>query len=247
MGAELGGLHLGQRNEPALRRGIGGVVLGRDDAGLRGDVDDLPVALFDEGGGDLLREREGGREVDGHRHVPVVLGELPVRGHPRDARVVDEDVQPTEDLQGLPAELAGAGRRREVRGQRVRDRALRLDLGLRLGERLLVPAGEQELRARLGEHLRDRLADAAGGSGDDDLLPREREPGLDVRHGQLLRRVDCTMPPGGTGCPHLPRGGSKLPLEPARMRSGPRIAHRSAQRPHPRRRPPARADHVRTA
>jgi hypothetical protein len=65
--------------------------------------------------------------------------------------------------------------------------AQRLDLPLRVGQRLAVAANDHEVGARLRERQRDRLADALGAAGDGDDLAFEF---------LVLRHVNCPFGPG---------------------------------------------------
>jgi hypothetical protein len=86
-----------------------------------------------------------------------------------DPRVVDQDVDPApEGGDGPLGEIAGrGGRGGEVRGHGHGIPSGRGDRGDDARGARLIPSVDEHAGAGGGEHVRDRLAEAAGGSGHD--------------------------------------------------------------------------------
>src|SRR6516162_7515477 len=88
--------HLGEHLERCLRGRVVGAALDAVHAGVGRDVDDRPRALFEEVSSRLTRGDVGGSDVEVEAGVPRLCREAAQRPKPGAARVVDEDVEPTE-------------------------------------------------------------------------------------------------------------------------------------------------------
>ena len=96
---ELGRHRAGEGDDTGLGRGVVGMD-GLAGPARRGDVDDLAVAALHHVGGDQLRAVEGSPEVDPHRVLPLVLGDLPDRV---DDLTLDASDDVHEDVDASPA------------------------------------------------------------------------------------------------------------------------------------------------
>ena len=156
---------LGEADDRRLRRAVDGDERLAATSGLGGQVDDLAAAaLLDHLLGAGLQHEQKALDIDGIDAPVALAGDLDNRREVEDAGVVDQDVE--------AAEMRYGG------GDRRVDRSLFGDVeldpeGVRpegggdgLGARF-VQVGDDDLRAFLHVALRDGLADAARGAGDD--------------------------------------------------------------------------------
>ena len=106
------------------------------------------------------RHGEVALEVDAHDRVPLVLGHVGEHAVAHDPRVVDDRVEPPEDLDRLADEVPGSGEVADVVAVHDRRSTRRLDLGDDLGGGPAGPAGavqfgpdvvDDDLRALTGE------------------------------------------------------------------------------------------------
>ncbi len=87
----------------------------------------------------MARRREVALQVDAQHRVPLVLLHVHEHAVAQDARVVDEDVQPAEAIDGLLDHAPGAAEVRDVLAVRDRLAAERLDLADDVVRRALDP------------------------------------------------------------------------------------------------------------
>jgi hypothetical protein len=80
----------------------------------RRGVDDRALALLEHLDNGLLREDRHGLEVDGDDAVPVVPVLVGESGHVQDARVVAQDVQPAERVDGALQRSLDVGQLRDI-------------------------------------------------------------------------------------------------------------------------------------
>jgi hypothetical protein len=143
----------------------------RDEAEERGDVDDVAVAGRDQVRQELLGAVHDTPEVDADDPVHVLVVEVDDVTGERDARVVDDHVDPSELLGhrgGVRRERGPVGDVELVCAHGLGARGLGEGPGL--GETGLVDVGQREVRAAAGEVQREGAADAGAGTGDDDDL-----------------------------------------------------------------------------
>ena len=101
---------LGELDDPALARRVGRGEPGAEDRGHATDVHDLPATGPLHRRIDRLREQEGAGEVHVQDLLPVLQAHLLRRLADVDARIVKEDVDPSEsglDLRGDPRQFVG--------------------------------------------------------------------------------------------------------------------------------------------
>ena len=155
----------------------------------------LLVHVLDAG----LGGQERAVEMDGQHLLPIGEGKLLDRMHDLDAGIGDEDVDPAEGRDGLldaGIDLLFVG---DVHGD-ANSRLGVAELLSRVGRAVAFEVGDRHAAAGLDVALGDRMADAAGGAGDegnfavefhgtrssgleivvDDLAEPEREVGDDV-------------------------------------------------------------------
>ena len=95
--APFGGERLGKADDAEFRGAIGHVLVDRDRAGLRGDIDDLAaLAGLDHDPADSLRDEERSLEIDVDGSVPGLQGEILGGGEHGDTGAVDDDVDMAE-------------------------------------------------------------------------------------------------------------------------------------------------------
>ena len=132
---ELAGRRLGQPDEPGLRRAVVRLAHLAGLPGHRRDVDDPPAPRLEHRAGDGLGHPEGAEQVRledlaprllAHPHDQVVAG---------DARVVDEDVDLAERIEGGLHDALGGVRVRDVALDGERPAPERLDLARGLARR----------------------------------------------------------------------------------------------------------------
>ena len=144
--AELGG---------AVERGLRGGGL----AGERGDEQQVPAAARGHRRREHARHDDRGAQVDVERAVDLLEAEALERPRAREGRVGDEDV----DVAGLAEQAIDLGGIAEIDGERAS-----VELGGQGLEHVGAPAREDQLGAVPVQLAGDRVADAAGGAGEQD-------------------------------------------------------------------------------
>ncbi len=152
---------LRQRDHAGLGRGIGAGIGVALLAGDRGDIDDPAIALGDHQRRHRLQAVENAVEVDRENAPP--FGDRIVREgriHPRDAGIVDENVDPAHLGRGRSV----AATHRIPIAQIDCDKA-RADLFRRLRSESPIDVPDRHARIAGDQALGHRAADALGGSG----------------------------------------------------------------------------------
>ena len=140
----------------------------------RGDVDDARARLHHPAAG--LRHPVAAVQVDVD-DLPELLGRLlGRRDRGADAGVVHQDVDPAELLHRQRDQVGAGLGVGDVGGHRQRAAAGALHEGGGVGEAVDPPGAEREVRASLGQALRERDPQAAGGAGDDG------DPAVEAEH-----------------------------------------------------------------
>ena len=143
--------------------------------GLPDDVHDAPVAL-------LLHRRQ--HRARGEEEAEDLVADLPLERRQRRivdgaaqmrTCVVDQDVDPAERRQRGADQRAHAVRIRDVRRAGHHATARRAELRRGVLQARVVARADRHRGAFGDEHLRDRLADAGGGAGDDRHLVTQSE------------------------------------------------------------------------
>src|SRR5205823_1482827 len=93
MARDLAGDSLGERDEPALRRGVHSLAGGADASGVGGDGHDLAVLRPDHVAQRRARAGERPAQIDGENPVPEFRRRLDERHRPIPTRAVDEHVE----------------------------------------------------------------------------------------------------------------------------------------------------------
>ena len=140
----------------------------------RADVDDLAKDLaallalglrgLTEVGGRSADDAEGHDRVDLEHGLELLVGHLVSHSVPGVARVVDDDVEPAELVDGLLHKRIANAALGEVAAEHG---GLARDLGRRLLGHVRVEIVDQDTRSLLGQELRGGAADPACGAGDD--------------------------------------------------------------------------------
>ena len=198
MRSALGGDDAGETHHATLRRRVGrsaGVHVIETRAG--GRVENAPTPPCGSHGGEGgARTGEGPRQVHGHDPCPGVLRERLDGMARRDARVVHQDVEPTEGLEGRPDDrLAGCHRPDRLqarRGLTARGANLLHHRGSDAGvcASPVEPATDvvdDDARARGGERPGIRAAESAPRTRDDRHAAGER------LHAPRYSRGSCAV------------------------------------------------------
>jgi hypothetical protein len=123
--------------------------------------------LFSQVREGFLNQPERGLEIHRQREIKLVIRQLLDRTDGVDARVVHDDVEPSEALHRLGNDAFHLGPMAHV-GLVEPRRAATLDDGIRHGVAIRLTArGDDDLGAGLGEYTSDALTDALAGAGDD--------------------------------------------------------------------------------
>ncbi len=167
-------------NEPGLGHGVTRHVARGAISHQRGDVDDAAAALArDQTRRRLARHQPRALEIGVEHAVPILLTVFEDGLGDGDAGIVDENIDAAQGLFGGIEGLAHA-----VALGHVADHGRHAPPGLGysgsgLVQRRPVARHQRHIGARLGQHLRKMLPEAARRAGDERLFPGERE----IRHG----------------------------------------------------------------
>ena len=167
MAGDLARDGLGERDEPALGRGVDGLARRADAAGVGGDGDDLAVLGLDHVAQRRARARERATQVDREDRVPELRRGLHERHRLVPARAVHEHVQPApvgDDAVDRRVDGGGVG---DVEGLGHGDAAGSLDVRRHPSRAVGVDVGHRHPRALARERQRDGAADAARASRDE--------------------------------------------------------------------------------
>ena len=132
-----------------------------------------PPPLFDLFARHRLGHQKGAAKVGVDDTVPAVEPDLEERHLLPDPRVVDEDVDPAPALDRSCHRRCDVVRVADVCRERPRRPAAGLDPGHDRLERLAPAPDDHHVGPLFGEALRDGLADALAGAGDDHGLALE--------------------------------------------------------------------------
>ena len=163
--AELLGDRLGEADQPRLARRVVRLPLVADDADDAGDVDDPSPAPLHHAARRRANRDERAAQVGVDHGVPVVVLDAEQDVVARQPGVVDEDVDlrrtPSPPPRRAPSTDAVSPTSHAKPARRRRDRRRGL-----LRARLVAP-DDRDARARAGQRLGDRAADAARAAGDE--------------------------------------------------------------------------------
>src|SRR5205814_5606918 len=158
------------------------------------DVDDRTLSGREQVWGRGLAENERGRHVEMERPLEEAGTGVEEGPRHRSARVVHDDVDPTELGDRTSNDVLENVVVVHVGGDDERFAAGGAHVGRDLVELVLRARSQHDVRARIGEGPGDRRADAASGAGDDRDLAVEPER---VEHAHArYREIDSTIATG---------------------------------------------------
>ena len=161
MGRQLLRERAREGEEPALGRGVRGVVGAPDVRELRAQQDDAPAALRDHDARRLARAEESAAQVHGHHPLPVLQRHVGDGLRLLDAGVVDEHVETTEALHDAAHERAHVRFARDVAADGKSLAAASLDFRHeRARVRLARDPRDRQVRAFFRVRERDAAPDA---------------------------------------------------------------------------------------